>query len=98
MRVYLMTAARQLVELRQAVAQRDAAGVSRIAHSLKSSSLNVGAVRCAEHCRTLERMGHTETHESFEAIFRGLEADFAAVQHAIEEELRRTRDGGGHGG
>lgn len=51
---YLGDADLQLDALRAAVAAGDDAAIMRPAHTLKSSSLNVGALGLAEQCRALE--------------------------------------------
>jgi HPt (histidine-containing phosphotransfer) domain-containing protein len=56
---YLVDAAEQLAALDAAVALADAAALTRPAHSLKSSSLNVGALGLGELCRELEQQGRT---------------------------------------
>jgi HPt (histidine-containing phosphotransfer) domain-containing protein len=56
---YLVDAAEQLAALDAAVALADAAALTRPAHSLRSSSLNVGALSLGELCRELELQGRT---------------------------------------
>jgi HPt (histidine-containing phosphotransfer) domain-containing protein len=58
---YVDDADGQLAALRTAAAAGDAAAMLRPAHTLKSSSANIGAMHLAEHCRTIEadaRTGH----------------------------------------
>lgn len=58
---YLGDAEAQLDALRAAVAAGDDAAIMRPAHTLKSSSLNVGALGLAEQCRSLETDARTGT-------------------------------------
>ena len=51
---YLEDAGTQLASLRQAALDGDPASMERPAHSLKSSSVTVGAMALAELCRSLE--------------------------------------------
>ncbi len=51
---YLADASLQLEAMRAAASSGDAAGLVRPAHSLKSSSANVGAMALSDICRTLE--------------------------------------------
>ncbi|MCG8371074.1 MAG: response regulator [Proteobacteria bacterium] len=53
-RMYMESTPGLLNEMRAAVADEDAEALSRAAHSLKSSSANLGANAVAELCRTLE--------------------------------------------
>jgi two-component system, sensor histidine kinase and response regulator len=52
--VFLSDSGQQLTELRRAVDEGDAKAVHRVAHTLKSSSAAVGAVRLSALCRSLE--------------------------------------------
>ena len=56
---YLEDGERQLDAMRAAVEQGDIASLTRAAHSLKSGSLNVGALALGEQCRTLEAAGRS---------------------------------------
>lgn len=51
---YLSDADLQIDDLRAAVVAGDDAAAMRPAHTLKSSSMNVGALALAEQCRSLE--------------------------------------------
>ena len=51
---YLEDGAQLIEELRDAAGRGDLAALVRPAHSLKSSSLNLGAMALGERCRTLE--------------------------------------------
>ena len=76
---YLSDAVDQLAGLDAAVAAGDLAALVRPAHSLKSSSLNVGALLLGELARQLEEQGRAgridgadkrvvEAHRGFEAV------------------------------
>jgi hypothetical protein len=55
--LYLENCTAQLGDLRRAVAEHDTGEVERIAHTLKGSSANLGAVAVAEVCQQLELSG-----------------------------------------
>ena len=81
---YVADAEQQLAALRAAVASRDDEALMRPAHSLKSSSANVGATRLAELARTIEvdaRAGAVP--EAAERVAE-LAAEFTAVRYALE--------------
>lgn len=84
---YLDDAAVQIEALRRAAAAGDFAGLVRPAHSLKSSSDNVGAVALTNLCRALEAdaRGGTVT-EPVERIAR-----VAEVFEATRAELQAAR-------
>jgi HPt (histidine-containing phosphotransfer) domain-containing protein len=87
--LYLEKAPQLLDLLREAVTRNDASAIFRLAHSLKSSSGNVGAVTLAELCQGLEVMGRTQhTAEAPETLV-AIEAEYAMVQEALAAELRK---------
>jgi len=86
-RMYLTTAPEQLATLRTATLEKNSKAVQQAAHSLKSSSANLGATAMAEMCRALEADaragGCPESCDELEA----LETEFHQVQLALEDEL-----------
>ncbi len=78
--------------LRGALAQGDANGFMRAAHSLKGSSGNLGARGMAALCADLEQRARSGTLDGVEAIVATLEKEFELVRRALEQE-RRACDG-----
>lgn len=78
---YLEDAAVQLDALRSAAVANDVAALVRPAHSLKSSSANVGAMLLAEACRSLEADGRT-----------GIVPDMAARVDICDRSFSDVRD------
>jgi two-component system sensor histidine kinase/response regulator len=72
-----------LVALRQAIAELDALGVRKVAHSLKSASANVGADSFARLCRQLEQLGRDGTVEGASGMLQDMEQEFEAVRHSL---------------
>ena len=87
--LYLEKAPQLLDLLREAVTRNDAAAIFRLAHSLKSSSGNVGAVTLAELCQELEIMGRAQSTTEAPVTFAAIEAEYAMVQAALAAELRK---------
>lgn len=56
---YQTDTAKRLVELRNAFASGDAKGLKRAAHTIKGSSLNVGAETLTAYCRQLEQIAES---------------------------------------
>ena len=75
--------------LRQAIADHDAAGVRKVAHSLKSASANVGADGFARLCRQLEQLGRDEAIDGASSILHDMEQAFHAVRHALHALLEK---------
>lgn len=80
---FLDDAAAQLGAMRTAAAGGDTDAVVRPAHSLKSNSLNVGAVTLAELCRTLEADGRAGDVPDLQARVTAVEIEFADVRVAL---------------
>jgi HPt (histidine-containing phosphotransfer) domain-containing protein len=82
----------QLDAMHAALAVSDVGALVRPAHSLKSASLNVGALRLGELCRSLEETART-TAEVPDVAHRVMEivAGFDAVRAALlHEREQRT--------
>jgi CheY-like chemotaxis protein len=87
---YLSSAPIMLQNLAQGVAQGDARAVQQAAHSLKSSSANVGAARLAGYCQELERLSRANQVDPAEGQLRELEAEYEAVRVALITELQES--------
>jgi len=87
LRAYLQSAPPLLMALREAVAGSDAAAVRQAAHSLKSSSAQVGALAFSAHCKELEALGRANTLTNAPAILACLEEEYPAVHAALSAEL-----------
>jgi two-component system sensor histidine kinase/response regulator len=84
----------QLEAMRQAADAADAAALVRPAHSLKSSSANVGATAVTEACRALESDGRAGIVPEFEARVGACERAFDAVRTALLAERAARREQG----
>ena len=87
-RIFLKDANERLVELRDSIEQGNAQSVATHAHALRGSVANLGAVKLAEHCAELERLGSSRNLEDAEAGLRRLESEFQRVQAFLQEQLR----------
>jgi HPt (histidine-containing phosphotransfer) domain-containing protein len=80
----------QLEALREATEGGDASSVERVAHTLKGSCGNMGALKMAAICAELEDIGHSGELERAPAFVERLEAEFARVRRALETEIARS--------
>jgi PAS domain S-box-containing protein len=87
--VYLSHTPALLNTLRDAVAQADAPTLEHAAHSLKSSSSNVGAVALAALCKEMEYMGQDNDLANTHMLLKKIEAEYAQVQDALAAEVER---------
>ena len=74
-------------KFRSAVAQKDIDSIRTIAHSLKSSSANVGAIRLAGCCRTVENKAREQDIDKIDEHLLQIEAEYNLVVKALEKEI-----------
>jgi PAS domain S-box-containing protein len=86
---FFRTAERLLDDLRQSVAQGDAATLHLAAHSLKSNSDSFGATALGRLCRELEALGRMGRLENATEIVSQVDAEYLAVKAALEVEQKR---------
>ena len=83
---YLADGATQLATLRTAAERGDVEGLTRTAHSLKSGSLNVGAVALGGLCRSLEEAGRIGAVPDAAERVAAIAAAFDAARGALLAE------------
>jgi two-component system, sensor histidine kinase and response regulator len=76
----------QLDALREAVEAGDAHSVKRIAHTLKGSCGNMGAVRMGAICAELEEIGSSEDLAAAPVLISRLDQEFEHVRVVFEED------------
>ena len=81
---YLQESPRFIDAIEQAVNQADAAALDISAHSLKSSSAALGAIRFSQLCQDLEAMGREGQIAGSAAIVEQLKAEYARVEIAMQ--------------
>jgi signal transduction histidine kinase/CheY-like chemotaxis protein/HPt (histidine-containing phosphotransfer) domain-containing protein len=86
---YLVTAPDQLEALQRALVEKDAKALQTQAHSLKSSSANVGARELAELAREVEALGRTGQTTEAAGLVERLGAEFLRVRDALVAERER---------
>ena len=89
---YLQSSSRLERAIRDAVAAADPGAIARAAHTLKSSSGQVGAARLAGLCKDLEAHGRAGRTRDAEALLPELWNELEAVREALAAELLGARD------
>ena len=84
----------RLAALRRSVAEGDAARVQETAHTLKGSSVSLGATTMAEVCRRLEKLGRTGELDEAGSAVAELEAEFPRVTAALDTTFATTASRG----
>lgn len=64
-----------------------AATIAKLAHSLKSSSANVGAIALAEVCGKMESAGRANTVNDCQGLLKGIEKEYEFVSKTLAAEL-----------
>jgi HPt (histidine-containing phosphotransfer) domain-containing protein len=83
----------QVAALRDAAAAASVEGLVRPAHTLKSSSLNVGALALAELCRDLETAARSGGVDDSAGRVEAIAVAFADARDALLEERGRRAQG-----
>lgn len=83
--------ARLLPQLRQAQAVGDAAGIRQVAHTLKSSSASIGAVKLSQLCAEMEALAREGRTDGMPERIAALATETAAVLEALKHTLDSSR-------
>lgn len=86
---FLQDTPRQLTVLREAIAGGDPATIRKTAHSLKSSSANVGADALARLCKELEQIGRAGHTDGAARLQAPLEHAFQATRESLSTILAK---------
>lgn len=89
MTLYLNSSPSLMEGIRDAIASRDGAALKQAAHSLKSSSMSLGATGLGEICASLEQLGSANALEDAPAHLNRAEAQFAAVTSAFQQAMEQ---------
>jgi len=85
--LYVSESPKLVDKMRQAAAAADPLEMARAAHSLKSSSANVGATGLAALCGKLQDAGQSGRAEEARALLSHIEAEHPRVLDALRTEL-----------
>ena len=87
--IYLDHASKQLKVLQQAEVGVDFVAIKLAAHSLKSSSANIGAIHLSEMCGQLETNAEMKNTTAARNTLKSVHAEFERVKLALLEETSR---------
>lgn len=83
--VFISTSETIIADLHAAIASGDALGVQEKAHSLKSSSGNMGALQLSQLCLQLEKMGQAKDLSRAKTVADSLDKEFKQVSFELGE-------------
>ncbi len=84
---YISSSDPLIFELKAAGKVKDPDSIQKAAHSLKSSSANVGALNLSQMCLELEMNCRNNTLENEETLIAGIDAEYAQVSAALKKEI-----------
>lgn len=84
---YLSSTTPLIVTLKEACSARDIEGTQNSAHTLKSSSANVGAIKLSELCKELEMNCRKNTLGNAEFLIAEISSELSLVRDVLEKEL-----------
>ena len=83
---YLADSEALISQLKEALSADDRGGMQRFAHTLKSSSANVGALGLSEISKKLEMICRDNSLEGAAFLVTAIESEFADVRDTLEKE------------
>jgi len=89
LQAYLQDTPAHLATLRNAIAEGSTTGIRKAAHSLKSSSANVGAEALAQLCRDMEQLGRNDITEGTTGLLAAMEREFQAVRLSLSAIMEK---------
>lgn len=84
---FIQDSERRIERLPALIVARDARTVERDAHSMKSASASLGAVRVSALCAEVENLARSETLDSCVPVVARLRSEFFAAKVELEREL-----------
>lgn len=84
---YLNDTASRLQAISEAIEQADTETIHQAAHSMKSSSANLGAVNLAQLCEELEQLGRDKIIDRTQNLLSNAELEFQQVQQELRSFL-----------
>ena len=88
--LFLEHSPQKIAAILKAVENGDAKGLQTAAHSLKSSSAYVGAMRLSELSRELEMMGRSQVMDGAEEKAEKLNREYKQVMMELDAEIQRS--------
>jgi len=88
--LFLEHSPQKIAAILKAVENGDAKGLQTAAHSLKSSSAYVGAMRLSELSRELEIMGRSQVMDGAEEKAEKLNREYKQVMMELDAEIQRS--------
>lgn len=86
-KLFISSSPALLDSMQAALQAASPASLAEVAHSMKSSSLNMGAVWLGELCTRLEKIGRGGTTDGAAELFDQINSEYVAVAAAFTRKL-----------
>ncbi len=87
-RQYFKDSPEKVQAIETAAAAQDAEALRKVAHSLRSSSANLGAITVAQLCKTVENIARSGTTVGTSEAIKQLKTEYARVEVALQQECQ----------
>ena len=84
---YLQDANERMDRLQSAIASDDAPNIKIEAHSLKGSSINLGATGLADLFAQMENCGANEELDGLSGLFTKIQSEFSVAEDFLKQQL-----------
>lgn len=88
---YFVDAPALINKMGAALAAGDSSSLARHAHSLKSSSMSMGAMQLGGHARAIEAAANSKALEGCNALLDKLSTEYKAVETLLRAEITAPR-------
>jgi CheY-like chemotaxis protein/HPt (histidine-containing phosphotransfer) domain-containing protein len=93
-KLYLTESPKLVQKMKQAAGAADTGAIASSAHSLKSSSANVGAMALSRYCADIEACARRAQTEEARRLLERIEAEHGSVQTALAAEVEQLSTAG----
>ena len=83
MQTYYESTSKSLEQLKQAIAENNYHMITRIAHSIKGASSNLGMISIAAIADDLQQVGKDQTEENIQEMFKKMQSLFSQIQNYL---------------
>ncbi|HUI39407.1 MAG TPA: Hpt domain-containing protein [Methanothrix sp.] len=90
--LFIKHAPDKLLAIEKAAENADAKGMQIAAHSLKSSSAYIGAMRLSAMCKELEQAGRSEALEGAKKKAETIKAEYERARNELESLINKPAD------
>jgi HPt (histidine-containing phosphotransfer) domain-containing protein len=90
--IFLSSSPALLTTMHTALEAADPESLAKAAHSMKSSSLNMGATALGELCASLEKIGNRTITAQASNLFAMAKLEYAAVEAAFQKVLSENEN------